>query len=290
MQRRAVRSFSPRPVPPRAGIGLRAEHYQAVLDQRPQVAWFEVHPENYFGAGGEPLRVLEAVRERYPLSLHGVGLSIGSTDPLDADHLARLKALIQRFQPGLVSEHLSWSSVNGQYFNDLLPLPYTEECLAHVSARVRQVQDYLGRPLLLENPSTYLQFADSVIPEAVFLAELAARTGCGILLDVNNVYVQARNHGLDAHAYLDAIPAGHVHEVHLAGHTERVFDDGRLLIDTHDQPVSEAVWRLYRRLIERIGPRPTLIEWDSALPALSVLQAEAARAEAVLEDAHGLPA
>lgn len=272
----------PRPIPAQAGIGLRAEHYRAVLDEPPAVAWLEVHPENYFGVGGEPLRVLEQVRRDYPLSFHGVGLSLGSTDPLADDHLGHLARLIERFQPGLVSEHLSWSSVDGIYFNDLLPLPYTEEALDHFVERVARVQERLGRQLLIENPSTYLEYLDSRIPETEFLVAVARRSGCGILLDVNNVYVQGRNHGFDPAAYLDAIPAELIGEVHLAGHTVNRFDDGELVIDTHDQPVGDPVWALYGRLVGRIGRRPTLIEWDAALPPLDVLVAEAARAQAVL--------
>lgn len=278
-----LQSFAARSVPVAAGVGLRAEHYSAVLDERPPVAWFEVHPENYFVPGGEPLRVLEAVRADYPLSLHGVGLSIGSADPLDQDHLRRLKQLIDRFQPGLVSEHLSWRSVDGIHFNDLLPLPYSEEALDHLAVRVDMVQQFLGRRILLENPSTYLQFVDSVIPEQEFLVELSRRSGCGILLDVNNVYVQARNHGFDAGAYLDAIPAELIGEIHLAGHTERELVETTVLIDTHDGPVCAAVWTLYDRLIQRAGPRPTLIEWDSAMPPLPALVAEANRAQRIME-------
>lgn len=272
-----------RPVPAAAGIGLRSPHYGEWLEHRPPVAWLEAHSENYFGAGGEPLAVLERLRQDYPVSLHGVGLSLGSVDPLDRDHLARLRALCARIQPGLVSEHLAWTSVGGRHFNSLLPLPYTEEALAHFASRVEQAQEALGRALLIENPSTYLEFAHSSIPEHEFMAALAERTGCALLIDVNNVYVQARNHGLDATHYLASLPAERVGEVHLAGHSERDFDAGTLLIDTHDARVCPAVWDLYRDFIARIGPRPTLIEWDAELPALDVLLDEAARAQAVLE-------
>jgi uncharacterized protein len=273
-------------IPARAGIGLRAAHYRDVLESLPAVGWLEVHSENYFGEGGAPLRILERIRAHYPLSLHGVGMSLGSTDPLDRGHLAKLKALIERFEPGLVSDHLSWSSVGGRHFNDLLPLPYTEEALAHVSRRVLQAQEVLGRRLLVENPSSYLQPAESCIPEWEFLAELARRTGCGILLDVNNVYVSARNHGLDARRFIDSLPGRHVAEIHLTGFTS---GDG-VLIDTHSRPVAAEVWGLFARALERFGPQPALIEWDADLPPLSLLVAEAGYAQALLEDEHVLAA
>ena len=245
-----------------------------------------MHSENYFGEGGAPLRILERLRAHYPLSLHGVGMSLGSTDPLDRGHLAKLKALIERFEPGLVSDHLSWSSVGGRHFNDLLPLPYTEEALAHVSRRVLQAQEVIGRRLLVENPSSYLQPAEACIPEWEFLAELARRTGCGILLDVNNVYVSARNHGLDARRFIDSLPGRHVAEIHLAGFSS---GDG-VLIDTHSRPVAAEVWDLFARALERFGPQPALIEWDADLPPLSLLVAEAGHAQALLEDEHVLAA
>jgi len=278
--------LGPGSIPARAGIGLRAEHYDAVLEDRPPVGWLEVHSENYFGAGGKPLDYLERIRARYPLSLHGVGLSIGSTDPLDRQHLAKLKELIRRFEPALVSEHLSWSSVGGRYFNDLLPLPYTEEALDHMVARVAQVQDVLGRQILIENPSSYLQYVESAIPEWEFLVELAERTGCGVLLDVNNIYVSACNHGFDATAYLQAVPRYVVREIHLAGFTVNRVDDGEILIDTHNRPVWPPVWALYRQAVQRFGRIPTLIEWDTDLPELTVLVDEAYRADAILEETH----
>ena len=222
-------------VPPHCGIGLRAPHYRDVLEAVPPVAWLEVHSENYFGAGGPPLHYLERVRERYPLSLHGVGMSLGSTDPLDRVHLSRLEALIDRVEPGLVSDHLSWSSFKGRYFNDLFPLPYTEEALDHVCARVTQVQEFLQRRILIENPSTYLAYADSSIPEWEFLSALAQRTDCGILLDLNNVYVSAANLGFDARLYIDSVPARHVEEIHLAGFTCNATDAGELF-DRQPQP------------------------------------------------------
>lgn len=273
-------------IPARAGIGLRAAHYREVLESRPAVGWLEVHSENYFGEGGAPLQYLERIRAHYPLSLHGVGMSLGSTDPLDTAHLAKLKALIRRFEPGLVSDHLSWSSVGGRHFNDLLPLPYTEEALAHVCRRLLQAQEYLGRRLVVENPSSYLQHAESAIPEWEFLAELARRTGCGILLDVNNVYVSARNHRLDPWRFIDSLPGRHVAEIHLAGFTS----NDTVLIDSHSRPVCAEVWALFARAVQRFGPRPALVEWDADIPPLAMLVAEAGHAQALLEESHVLAA
>lgn len=278
--------LGPSSIPARAGIGLRADHYDAVLETLPPVGWLEVHSENYFGAGGKPLDYLERIRTHYALSLHGVGLSIGSTDPLNQRHLAQLKGLIQRFEPTLVSEHLSWSSVGGRYLNDLLPLPYTEDALDHFSKRVVQVQDALGRQILIENPSSYLQYAASAIPEWEFLTVLAERSGCGVLLDVNNIYVSARNHGFDASAYLRAIPRHLVREIHLAGFTVNRFAGSEILIDTHSRPVDPAVWALYRQAVARFGAIPALVEWDTDLPELAVLVAEAEHADAILEECH----
>ena len=271
-------------VPAAAGIGLRATHYREVLETRPAVAWWEVHSENYFGEGGAPHHYLERIRALYPLSLHGVGLSLGSADPLNRDHLDKLKRLIERYRPALVSDHLSWSAVDGRYLNDLLPLPYTEEALVHVAHRVEEAQDYLGRQLLIENPSTYLQFVESTIPEVEFLRALVERSGCALLLDVNNVYVSARNHGFDATEYIRAVPSDAVREIHLAGHTVKSLEDGEILIDTHDDIVCDAVWRLYDETIGSIGPRPTLIEWDTNIPSLSVLLAETRQANRLLEE------
>jgi uncharacterized protein (UPF0276 family) len=277
-------------IPAQAGIGLRAAHYHDVLKSRPRVGWLEVHSENYFGAGGAPLIYLERIRQQYPVSLHGVGLSLGSTDPLDTQHLASLKRLIERFEPGLVSDHLAWSSVGGRYFNDLLPLPYTDEALDHVTRRVVQVQESLGRRILIENPSTYLQYPESSIPEAEFLGEVARHSGCGILLDVNNVYVSARNHRLDARRYIDAVPGRYVEEIHVAGFTRTQADGAEILIDTHSRPVAAEVWALLARALERFGPRPTLVEWDADLPPLAMLVAEAGYAQALLEERHALVA
>lgn len=277
----AARPSAPPPIPVNTGIGLRAPHYREVLAQRPAVGFLEVHSENYFGAGGAPLHYLEALRAHYPVSLHGVGLSIGSTDPLNRDHLRQLQRLIQRFEPALVSEHLSWGSVDGVYLNDLLPLPYTDEALAHFSSRVGEVQDILGRELLIENPSSYLQYHDSGIPEWEFLAEVARRGGCGLLLDVNNVYVSSVNHGFDARAYIDALPAAAIREIHLAGYSVNRYPDGEMLIDSHSAPVWEPVWELYGYTMRKLGPRPTLIEWDTDLPPLRVLTEQAEQADAI---------
>jgi uncharacterized protein (UPF0276 family) len=266
-------------IPAHAGIGLRAQHVREFLETRPQVAWCEVHSENYFADGGPSLRALELVRADYPLSLHGVGLSLGSCDPLDARHLRRLKSLIERSSPALVSDHLSWSSIAGRFANDLLPLPYTEEALIHLCRRIDEIQGYLARRILIENPSTYLQYADSVLPEWEFISELARRTGCGILLDVNNVYISAVNHGDNPAAYLRNIDPQRIEEIHLAGFE----DNAELLIDTHSRPVHDEVWELYRMALQRFGARPTLIEWDINLPPLDVLLAEAGKAQAILE-------
>jgi uncharacterized protein (UPF0276 family) len=267
-------------IPALAGIGLRGPHVAEVVATRPAVAWLEVHPENYMGEG-PGLTLLERIRRDYPLSLHGVGLSLGSAEGIDRAHLARLRRLAQRLEPGLVSEHLSWSVSGGIYLDDLLPLPLTEESLDTVARNVETMQEGLGRRVLVENPSTYLRFRHSTIPEPEFLAELARRTGCGLLCDVNNVYVSCVNLGLDPAAHLDAMPASAVGEIHLAGHfrTER---QGRvLLIDDHGSPVSDRVWALYERALDRFGPIPSLIEWDKEVPSLDVLMREAARADAI---------
>jgi len=278
------------PIPATAGIGLRADHYREVTESLPAAGWLEVHSENYFGDGGTPLEYLERAREHYPVSLHGVGLSIGSCDPLNREHLKKLKALISRFEPGLVSDHLSWSSVDGRYINDLLPLPYTEEALRHFTERVQQAQDFLGRELLIENPSSYLQYTHSTIPEWEFLSEVARDSGCGILLDINNLYVSATNHGYDPQQYLRAVPAEKVREMHLAGFTINRYPEGEILIDTHNAPVATEVWALYRQAVGRLGRLPTLIEWDTDLPPLQVLLDEARRADEILETDHALVA
>ena len=270
----------------RAGIGLRAPHYRALLEQRPALGFVEVHSENFFGAGGQPHYFLGRARELYPLSLHGVGLSLGSADALDKAHLGSLKQLIARYDPVRISEHLCWCSFGGRHANDLLPLPYTEEALAHVCARVSEAQERLGRRMLIENVSAYVRYRHSTIPEWEFFAEVSRRTGCGLLLDVNNVYVNAVNQGFSAEVYIDAIPAHAVEEIHLAGYE----DGGQCLIDTHGRAVHPPVWTLYRRAIARLGPVATLIEWDTDLPALPVLLAEAHKAQAILDDAIALAA
>ena len=272
-------------IPASAGVGLKPEHYRDILGGSPAIGWFEVHPENYMGAGGPPHHVLEQIRARYPLSLHGVGLSIGGAGPLDSEHLRRLKALVERYEPGLFSEHLAWSTHAGAYLGDLLPLPYTDAALAHVARHVDATQSTVGRRMLIENPSTYVRFAASEMSEIEFLTALARRTGCGLLLDVNNVFVSAANHHYDAAAYVDAFPVEHVGEIHLAGHAEIEDDDGGpLLIDAHDRAVPDEVWRLYERAISRAGPVPTLIEWDSDIPPWPVLFEEALRAERIMAD------
>jgi len=276
----------PGPIPACAGIGLRAVHYREVLESLPATGWLEVHSENYFGEGGAPHTYLGALRPHYPLSLHGVGLSLGSADPLDLTHLEKLQAVIERYEPALVSEHLSWGSIDGRHFNDLLPLPYTEEALDQVSDRVSEAQERLGRRILLENPSTYLRFTHSTIAEAEFLSELVRRSGCGILLDVNNVYVSARNHGFDPYDYLRTLPPADVEEIHLAGFTVKRCDSIELLIDTHSRPVDPEVWALYQAALDLLGPRPTLIEWDKDLPPLETLVGEADHAQCLLEETH----
>ncbi len=263
------------------GIGLRQPHYRAALDDPPPVGWLEVHSENYLG-GGAPLRILARFRRDYPLSLHGVGLSLGTAGPLDRGHLGRVADLARLVEPGLISEHLSWSIAGGVYFNDLLPLPYTEEALAVVADHVREMQDALGRPILVENPSTYLEYSHSTIDEVEFLAELVRRAGCGLLLDVNNVYVGAGNHGRDAAAYLATVPREAVGEIHLAGHSTRDIDGTLLRIDDHGSAVADPVWTLFEATLARLGAVPTLIEWDSAIPALPVLVGEALKAGRLL--------
>jgi len=271
--------FNTASIPAHAGIGLRPPHYSELLTDLPAIAWLEVHSENFFADGGHPHEILEQVRANYPISLHGVGLSLGSVDPLNSWHLDKLKGLVDRYQPGLVSEHLSWSSVDKRYLNDLLPLPYTEESLYHISKRIEQTQDYLGRQILIENLSSYLQYSHSTIPEWDFLTAVAQRSGCGILLDINNIYVNACNHGFDARQYLEAIPLDAVGEMHLAGYS----DEGDILIDTHSRRVSAPVWALYEQAVQRFGRHPTLIEWDTDIPALAVLLDEAAHAENIAE-------
>ena len=273
-------------IPPKAGVGLRFRHHREVLEARPAAAWFEVHTENYLGGGSAPA-CLDAIRRDYPVSLHGTGLSLGSAEGLDPAHLARVRELVERAGPGLVSEHLSFSVAAGNYLADLLPLPLTEEALGIVCRNVAQVQDHLNRRILVENPSTYLQFRHSTIPEWEFLAQVAKRTGCGILCDVNNIYVSACNHGWRASAYLAALPPEAVGEIHLAGHSLRRLDDARtLLIDDHGSRVTPEVWALYAEALARFGPVPTLIEWDTDVPPMAVLLEEAAHAAALIDEAE----
>lgn len=269
-----------------AGLGLKPAHFDAATACTADGLWFEVHPENYLAAGGPRARVLETIRARFPLSLHGVGLSLGGAAPPDPAHLARLKGLVARLSPALVSEHLAWSRLGARYFPDLLPVPRTRAALDTVAGNVARVQDALGRTIALENPSHYLALPQHEMDEAEFFAALIARTGCGLLLDVNNVWISARNLGFDAGVYLDAIPACWVQEIHLAGHAPDPALGDALLIDSHDRAVSEEVWTLYTRLIARIGPRPTLIERDEALPQFNVLLAERDRAAALLAGAQ----
>jgi uncharacterized protein (UPF0276 family) len=269
----------------RAGIGLRAPHVGELLATRPAVPWLEVHPENYM-MGGAALASLETARRDYPISFHGVGLSLGSAGEIDRRHLERLKTLVDRIEPCLVSEHLSWSTSGGAYLNHLLPLPYTDETLAVVASHIHEVQETLGQSILIENPSSYLRFRHSTIPEPEFLAELARRTGCGLLCDVNNIYVTAWNLGLDAIAYLGALPTATVGEMHLAGHARNDADGQTILIDDHGSRVAPPVWTLYHEALQRFGAVPTLVEWDTDIPELSVLLAEACTADGLLEAAR----
>ncbi len=276
-------AYQPDPILARAGVGLKADHYQTILASQPDIGWFEVHPENYMGEGGSPHAYLTAIRENYPLSLHGVGMSLGGADPLDTEHLARFASLVERYQPALVSEHLAWATHKGDFLNDLLPLPLTEEALDVMSVHVDQMQSALNRQVLVENPSTYLSFEGDVMAEPEFLIALAARTGCGLLLDVNNVFVSARNHGFDPASYIDAIPAELIGEVHVAGHAVEQINGAFLRIDDHGSAVVDEVWNLFERLVCRVGPKPTLVEWDTNVPAWEVLKAEADKADALLK-------
>jgi uncharacterized protein len=280
-----ARACHARPIPAKAGIGLRFQHHQTVLDARPDVAWMEVHTENYMG-GGTALRYLDAIRRDIPISLHGVGLSLGSADGLDQAHLERIRQVAERIEPGLMSEHLAWSVVGGTYLADLLPLPMTEEVLEVVCRHVDQTQTYMKGRILVENPSTYVTFRHSTIPEWEFIAAVAKRTGCGILCDVNNIYVSAHNHGWDASAYLAALPPAAIGEIHLAGHSVRpLADGGTLRIDDHGSRVIDDVWALYQDALARFGPVPTLIEWDNNVPPLEVLLQEAEYAASLIAGA-----
>ena len=268
------------------GVGLRSPHIHQVLSERPDIGWLEIHSENYFSTHSPARQQLRDIANHYPISCHGIGMSLGSADELDKQHLSQLKQLVDEIDPIAVSDHLSWSSVDGQYFNDLLPLPYTEEALAHFCRKVEQVQDALGRQLLVENPSSYLSFNHSTIPEWEFLRAVQQRTGCGLLFDLNNIYVSSFNHGFDCQTYLDAIDPRTVKEIHLAGFTVKQFEQGEIWIDTHSKPVSEPVWQLYRQWVRQhfatLGGVPTLIEWDLDIPDLEVLLGEADKAQQII--------
>ena len=268
-------------IPVSAGIGLRAAHYLDMLERQPSLGFLEVHSENYFGAGGPPHYYLEQLRDVYPLSLHGVGLSLGSTDPLSTAHLTKLKALIQRYQPSLVSEHLCWTSVSAVHTHDLLPMPYSDEIVKHIAARIRQAQDFLGQRILVENVSTYVEFESSSMPEWEFVAKVVEAADCDLLLDVNNLYVNSINHNFCVKDYISAMPDARIKEIHLAGYA---YDSvANCLVDTHGRHVQEPVWDLYREVILKIGKRPTLIEWDTDIPLLDTLLEEAAHADKILE-------
>jgi uncharacterized protein (UPF0276 family) len=271
-------------LPVATGIGLRAAHHERVRAERPEIAWLEVHTENFLGGGATPA-MLETLREHYAISLHGVGLSLGSAEGLDEEHLARIAALVRRLDPAAVSDHVSWSVTGGIYFNDLLPIPYDEEALSVIARNVMRFQEAIGRPVMVENPSTYLRHTQSDRAEPQFLAELCQRSGCGLLLDVNNVFVSTENHGDDPQAYLAAIAHLPVGEIHLSGHHLRQIGNRSIRIDDHGSPVSDPVWALYKDALSLIGPRPTLIEWDSALPSLEILLAEAGKAQTQLDAA-----
>ncbi|MBB5041477.1 DUF692 domain-containing protein [Shinella fusca] len=276
----------PSALPRRTGAGFKPEHFAAIIAEPQPIGFFEVHAENYMGAGGPPHTQLGRLREDYALSVHGVGLSIGSMQPLDRAHLARLKTLCERYRPESFSEHLAWSTHDSVFLNDLLPLPYTQETLDRVADHIDEVQETLGRQMLLENPATYVLFSESTIEETAFLAEVARRTGCGLLLDVNNVFVAATNHNLDPGDYIARFPLEAVREIHLSGHSETVDELGApLLIDSHDTPVKDPVWALYETVISRTGPVASLIEWDNDVPAWPVLRGEAAAAQRMLDAA-----
>jgi uncharacterized protein (UPF0276 family) len=273
-------------LPARPGLGFKPAHFADAMQGADRVGFFEVHAENYMGAGGAPHAMLDRLHEGHALSVHGVGLSIGGAGPLDADHLSRLKTLLDRHQPESFSEHLAWSSHGAAWLNDLLPLPYTDETLTTICDHVDQVQHRLNRRMLLENPATYVTFAHSTWPEVDFLREIARRTGCGLLLDVNNVFVSATNHRFDPRAYLAGFPLELVGEIHLAGHESESLPDGPLLIDSHSRPVADPVWTLFAEVLARTGAKPTLIEWDNDVPDFATLLTEATRADALLSEAR----
>ena len=276
--------FPALPIGGLAGTSFKHQHLAEIRAEGSGRGFFEVHAENYMGAGGPPHRALETLRHDFPISLHGVCMSIGGERPLDKAHLARFQHLVERYEPALVSEHLAWSTHDTTYFNDLLPLPYTEATLRRVCDHIDQVQETIRRPILLENPSTYVAFSESTMSETDFISSVAQRTGCALLLDVNNVFVSATNHGFSALDYLSDFPLAKVGEIHLAGHAEQSDDEGELLlIDSHNGPVADAVWKLFEIVVSRCGPVPTLVEWDSSIPDWPILKAEAAAAQAILD-------
>lgn len=270
------------------GIGLRYPYYEEILETDLNLGWLEVHPENYFG-GGLHRHFLTKAREKHQISLHAIGLSLGSDQPVSKYHLQQFKELIEIYQPFSISDHASWSASGNAHLNDLLPLPYTQESLGKLARNIEQTQDYLGRKILVENPSTYVAFADNEMHEDEFMNALAEMTGCGILLDINNIYVQAHNHGYDAWSYIDTIESRHVGEMHLAGHIEQNVEGHTILIDTHSRPVKKDVWALYEHAIRKLGPVPTLIEWDQDFPTLHDLVAEADKARAILNKCKEIP-
>ena len=270
-------------IPERAGVGFKAEHAQDIFGAEPTVGWFEIHPENYMVAGGPRLAMLEELCAHYPVSMHGVGLSLGGGEPLNKNHLADLKRLVDRFNPAMVSEHIAWSAHEGLYMADLLPTPMTKTSLSQLVDAINSVQDFIGRRILIENPTSYVPLPQNSIPELEFITEAAARSGCGLLIDVNNVCISAHNLGFDANAFIDAVPGDLVGEIHLAGHEEDANPDDNVLIDTHSRPVADPVWDLFDRLIARIGRKPTLIDWDNDVPGWDVLAREAALADRHLE-------
>ncbi len=279
-----VRRFPAFPVAGLAGASFKPQHLTAILDDPDAVGFLEVHAENYMGAGGAPHAALAKIRDTHPISLHGVCMSIGGPDRLDTDHLDRFRGLVDRYQPALVSEHLAWSTHDSTYFNDLLPLPYTQQILHNVCDHIDEAQERIGTRILLENPSTYVAFEQTTMPETEFISQIVRRTGCGLLLDLNNVFVSATNHGYSAMGYLADFPLEHVGELHLAGHTRQEDDEGELLlIDSHDGPVADAVWKLYEIVIRQCGPIPTLVEWDSEIPEWPVLKAETLAAGRILD-------
>jgi len=275
------------PIPARAGIGFKPQHFANICAEHPDIGWFEVHAENYMEAGGPPHKFLSQLRASYPLSVHGVGMSIGAEMPLDEMHLERLKRVCERYQPALVSEHLAWSTHDGVFFNDLLPLPYTQKTLQRVCDHVDHIQSTLKRQILIENPSTYIAFTDSEMTEVSFLYELAKTSGCGLLLDVNNVFVSATNQGYDPLDYIDKFPLQSVGEIHLGGHAVDTNDEdcgAPLLIDTHGCEIADAVWELFGQTLRRTGPLPVLIEWDNDVPRWNKLHSQAMRADAIMQD------